>query len=155
MQDVRKTVLASLPACKTMVTEIVARTHDVDHEVRTKWSCAVILFGLELPALLRARHVLTSQISAACHLWTHIKHHVGSTCGKQLEALHSLLCTMYTVHLRYWSKPRNCLKYVVYTLTCLQSLCLLFNTKICQANPSNTTRLRCSLRLHCLHLYML
>jgi len=46
MQDVRKTVLASLPACETMVTEIVARTHDVNHEVRTKWSCAVILFGV-------------------------------------------------------------------------------------------------------------
>ncbi|DBA76941.1 TPA: hypothetical protein ACH3X1_009536 [Trebouxia sp. C0004] len=33
-KDVRKTVLASLPACETMVTETVARTHDVNHEVR-------------------------------------------------------------------------------------------------------------------------
>jgi len=79
MQDVRKTVLASLPACETMVTEIVARTHDVNHEVRTKWSCAVILLGFELPALLETyvdkaafccfSFVDRLQTSCWLHLW--------------------------------------------------------------------------------------
>ena len=86
MQDVRKTVLASLPACKTMVTEIVARTHDVNHEVRTEWSCvdSVTLFGFELPALLQI--LIDKPVSVASHLRTDSKLHVGSTCGKQIHA---------------------------------------------------------------------
>ncbi len=68
MQDVRKTVLASLPACETMVTEIVARTHDVSHEVRTEWSCTAMSLCLGLSCQLCWRYVLTSQLSVACHL---------------------------------------------------------------------------------------
>jgi len=60
MQDVRKTVLASLPACETMVTEIVARARDVNHEVRTGWSCAAVSVCLVLSCQLCWRHVLTS-----------------------------------------------------------------------------------------------
>lgn len=33
IQDVRKAVLVVLPACETMVSEIVARTRDINHEV--------------------------------------------------------------------------------------------------------------------------
>ena len=33
LQDVRKIVLAHLPACNTMVTEIVAHTRDVSDQV--------------------------------------------------------------------------------------------------------------------------
>ena len=90
MQDVRKTVLASLPACETMVTEIVARSRDVNHEVRTGWSCTAVSLCLDLSCQLCWSRVLTSQLSVACHLWTDLEHHDGSTCGKQ-EALHSLL----------------------------------------------------------------
>ena len=33
LQDVRKTVLSMMPACETMVAEIVLRTRDVNDEV--------------------------------------------------------------------------------------------------------------------------
>ncbi len=41
MQDVRKAVVAALPACETMVAEIVLRTRDVNEEVSSQ-TCAAL-----------------------------------------------------------------------------------------------------------------